>query len=265
MQRRDFFALLGTSFAGSLYGNSFSLEDINKMHALENTFKKISKISYSEKVDFVVNYYMKYKLPQMLVKNDVIQNAIRQISLPLFKVSNRILNWKIFIVDTKVENAYTCGGGLIFIEKNLIKLCQNETQLASVIAHEIGHVHYKHAERRYIQNDLFKSLDLNNINKFNFTLLNKSYSRIWEHEADAFIIKSFLETNYSIAHASSFFKRLQKKYPGSTNINTCVFSTHPQHKNRINKLEAIASTFSQFSYKKEDSKDFKYLKEWSMS
>lgn len=54
-------------------------------------------------------------------------------------------------------------------------------------------------------------------------------------------------------------------YPSSSNFNECIYSTHPQHKDRVNKLDSIASTYTQFDYKTEDSEAFRYLKKWSQS
>lgn len=41
-------------------------------------------------------------------------------------------------------NAYACPGGFLFITSGLLKLCQNEDELAAVLAHEIAHIIREH-------------------------------------------------------------------------------------------------------------------------
>ena len=44
------------------------------------------------------------------------------------------------VLNSEERNAYACPGGLIFINKGLLKDMQNEDQLAAVLAHEVAHV-----------------------------------------------------------------------------------------------------------------------------
>jgi len=252
MTRREFITYSSLLLGSNSVADSFSLNDLQVTN-------------YSTQVAQIVSWFKKQRLPKIIVNDSKLQIAIYKLSLPFFEVSNRDVNWEIYIVNENNINAYTLGGGLICVDINLIKECKNETELVSVIAHEVGHVHYKHAERRLTKNDIFKQLNINSLGKLNVKILGKSYKRIWEHEADAFILKAFIKMDYNIKKASSFFKKLEKLHPDSSNVNDCIFSTHPQHKNRISKLEAIASTYTQLEYKSEESKEFKYLKNWSKS
>lgn len=47
------------------------------------------------------------------------------------------------VVDSPELNAFACPGGIIFVTRGLIKECQNEDELASVLAHEVSHVVHK--------------------------------------------------------------------------------------------------------------------------
>lgn len=254
MERRDFINLLGLSLASSSYGNSFSLEDI----------VNVKKNSSENEVRTMVKYFKESFIPKAAYKDEELQRSIRKISEPLFQTSNKDYDWQVYVVDNPRFEACTLGAGLILFNKNFLKMCNNEIELASVIAHEIGHNHYNHQSTK---KDLMKVYSSFNIEKMDITLtlLNKSFSRHNERQADSFIIKAFLETNYNINEASIIFRKFEKLYPSSSNIDTCIFSTHPQHIERITKLEAIASTFSQFEYRTEDSDEFEYIKKWSRS
>ncbi len=52
--------------------------------------------------------------------------------------------YKFFVVDTDDINAFALPGGYIGINSGLFLLSKNEAQLASVVAHEISHIHLRH-------------------------------------------------------------------------------------------------------------------------
>ena len=52
--------------------------------------------------------------------------------------------YKFFIVNTTDINAFALPGGYIGINSGLFLLSKNEAQLASVLAHEISHIHLRH-------------------------------------------------------------------------------------------------------------------------
>lgn len=54
-----------------------------------------------------------------------------------------------FIVRSSEINAFSALGGYIGINSGLILLAQNESELAAVMAHEIGHVTQDHLQRAY--------------------------------------------------------------------------------------------------------------------
>ena len=73
-------------------------------------------------------------------------------SLGKFLVSTSELpekEFKFTILNTPIINAFALPGGYIYLTRGLIYLCQNEAQLAGVIAHEIGHITARHTAKRY--------------------------------------------------------------------------------------------------------------------
>ncbi len=66
-------------------------------------------------------------------------------------------SFKFFVLDIENPNAYACPGGIIFITKGMLKIIDNEAELACVLGHEIAHVVRKHGmkevERRV--NDIY--------------------------------------------------------------------------------------------------------------
>ena len=48
------------------------------------------------------------------------------------------------VLDTDAINAFSAPGGYVFVTRGAIGLCEDESELAGVLAHEVGHVAGKH-------------------------------------------------------------------------------------------------------------------------
>ncbi len=54
------------------------------------------------------------------------------------------LTWHFGVIESNDINAFAAPGGYIFVTKGLYRVLQSESELAGVLAHEIGHVNLKH-------------------------------------------------------------------------------------------------------------------------
>ncbi|MDX2127746.1 MAG: M48 family metalloprotease [Chloroherpetonaceae bacterium] len=54
------------------------------------------------------------------------------------------VDFTVYILNDNLINAFALPGGYIFVTTGLIKACQDEAELATVIAHEMGHVILRH-------------------------------------------------------------------------------------------------------------------------
>ncbi len=70
----------------------------------------------------------------------------------LSHVGPRYFDYHFFIVASREFNAFAAPSGLIFINSGLIEATRSEDELASVLAHEIGHVRQRHIARRIAKN-----------------------------------------------------------------------------------------------------------------
>lgn len=58
------------------------------------------------------------------------------------------LDWEFTLLDSEVINAFALPGGKVFITRGLARRFENESQLAGVLGHEIGHVTARHGNQR---------------------------------------------------------------------------------------------------------------------
>jgi predicted Zn-dependent protease len=80
-----------------------------------------------------------------LYNNDILTKYVNLVGLSLAAYSNRPeLKYYFAILNTSEINAYAAPGGYIFITKGAIDKMQDESELAGVIAHEMGHINGKH-------------------------------------------------------------------------------------------------------------------------
>jgi len=75
------------------------------------------------------------------------------------KTERANLPWTFRIVDDPVVNAFALPGGYIYVTRGLLAHMNNETQLAGVVAHEIGHVTAKHSVNN-MSNQMFAQLGM---------------------------------------------------------------------------------------------------------
>ncbi len=59
------------------------------------------------------------------------------------------LEFHVMVLNTNEVNAYAAPGGYIFITKGALRLMQDESELAGVLAHEIAHVTEKHVVNEF--------------------------------------------------------------------------------------------------------------------
>jgi predicted Zn-dependent protease len=60
-------------------------------------------------------------------------------------------DWEVVVFDDETPNAFALPGGKVGVHTGIMKVAQNEAQLAAVIGHELSHVTYQHGGQRVSQ------------------------------------------------------------------------------------------------------------------
>jgi beta-barrel assembly-enhancing protease len=80
-----------------------------------------------------------------LVKDDKLQQYVNRVGRWVACQSERSnLGWHFGVINSNDVNAFAAPGGYIFVTRGLYLLLQSESELAGVLAHEVGHVIRKH-------------------------------------------------------------------------------------------------------------------------
>ena len=157
------------------------------------------------------------------------------------------------VIEKDEMNAFALPGGYIYIYTGLMKVLDNEAQLAAVLAHEVGHVTARHATERltamYGAQIAMALLLGNNPQEYQVLIANiftttgfLAYSRANEFEADR------LGTSYTslagydpegMAELLGKFVDTEEREPSKLEE---WLSTHPPSRDRIQKVEILAAS-----------------------
>ena len=156
------------------------------------------------------------------------------------------------VLDSDVINAFAVPSGDIFITRGLIALANSEAELASVLAHEAGHVTAEHASGRQRQSLIYQALpaiagallgapELGQLGSMLGGLRVQSYSREQEFESDTLAIKFMGRAGYDQRAAAWVLQSLQDKTAldarvagaprGDDSFN--MLSSHPRTVDRV--------------------------------
>ena len=101
--------------------------------------------------------YEKLEKANALSKNQKVVDYIRKIGAQILSQQQRVpFDFTFNVINSSAINAFATPGGYIYVFRGLINLAENESELASVMAHEIAH-----ANARHINSMMEKSQKLN--------------------------------------------------------------------------------------------------------
>jgi len=183
-----------------------------------------------------------------------------------------------FLVNDSSINAFAMLGGVIGIHTGLILSANSESELASVLSHEIAHITQRHIARLVskLQKDSFKSylglglallLARSNPELAKGALMASQalgvqtildFTRDNEKEADRVGIKILHKAGFDTRGSIDFFKTLQKGNPYSAGTATSFLRTHPITSERISDIE---NRLAEYPYKQRlDDPSFHFVK-----
>src|ERR1700674_5339275 len=82
-----------------------------------------------------------------LVTDPRVNEYVNRLGQNLVRNSDSKLPFTIKVLDAEEPNAFTLPGGFMYVNSGALLLAENESELAGVMAHEIGHVAACHAAR----------------------------------------------------------------------------------------------------------------------
>jgi beta-barrel assembly-enhancing protease len=176
-----------------------------------------------------------------LYRNPTINRYVNDIGQRLAQNSKRSdIPYTFQVVNDKGINAFATMGGFVYVNAGLVAAADNEAELASVMAHEIGHITERHSIQQMRQSAIARGvasaagLDRNTMVNIGVELaLRRPNSRKDEFEADRVGLETMTQAGYAPSAVVSFMEKLLKR-GGSI---PSFLSTHPNTSDRIKALE----------------------------
>lgn len=162
-------------------------------------------------------------------------------------------------------NAFALPGGDIVVTDALVKLVGEGDGLAGVLAHEAGHVEYRHGLRQVIQSSAIGATaallfgDVSTIlSGVPAALLTLRYSRDYERDADRYAARLLQENGLSVSAFADVLQALEDTHGGTHKADaadaskkpdaasdddaSAFFSSHPLSRERIDTLRRFDRT-----------------------
>ncbi|MCX7816668.1 MAG: M48 family metalloprotease [Syntrophales bacterium] len=205
--------------------------------------------------------YEKLSREGLLLKDERVNQYITSVGNKVLTGADRVLfDFKFLIVQSSAINAFATPGGYVYVNAGLINLCETESELASVLAHEIAHVNSRHiadivSKTRKISMAALAGIltgvllggggDLSAaITGFSYATaatMYLRYSREHEEEADRLGMSYLVNAGYNPGGMLSLLRSM-RKYEYYSNTVPSYFLTHPGTDERIRYLDSLLQT-----------------------
>jgi predicted Zn-dependent protease len=209
-----------------------------------------------------------------------LQQYVNDVGQRAAKVSHRPeLQYTFTVLDSEEINAFTTGGGFVYITRGIMNYLNSEAELSAVLGHEIGHVTARHPVRQQTQQTLSGigaaavgivtgSGDLAGLANYAGAALVTGYGRDMELEADRlgaeYLAKEGLAPEHMIdvvrllKNQELFEVQRARQENRKPRIYHGVFSTHPDNDQRLSEVVKAADKIDSEGDKTDPGRD-RYL------
>jgi predicted Zn-dependent protease len=206
-------------------------------------------LSEEQRLGYQFEQQMRSELP--LVHDRVINDYVRGMGRDIVDAAGpQPFDYKFFVVEDREINAFAGPAGHIYINTETILRARDASELAGVIAHEVGHVARRHIAHNYnrqrntkIGTDIVTAAAgivgggmMANAASLGGGLAGMAYlnsfGREAEMEADAFAVDVLPRVGYDPMGLVTFFQLLQGEDAGKGGVPTFL-SSHPATEDRV--------------------------------
>lgn len=154
--------------------------------------------------------------------------------------------YRFAVLETPLVNAFAAPGGYVFITRGALELLRSESELAAVLAHEVGHVNRRHVIEQIRRADFMREMSdqtgitgerLGRVVGQGSNVLFTGLSRTDELEADSIGFELAASAGYHPGGLAAFIGRLESRREGPARE---LFATHPLPAERLAHLAVLA-------------------------
>jgi beta-barrel assembly-enhancing protease len=210
-------------------------------------------ISQQQEVAIGQQYAAQLNEELPIVNDGGVNQYINALGNQIARQGGRNLSYQFYVVNTDAVNAFAVPGGYIYINRGLIEKAANLSELAGVMAHEIGHVEGRHSVEQ-----LERAQAANTGLNLAYILLGRApsgveetainvggslyfakHSRSAEDEADGTAVNLLVGAGIHPRGLVTFFEKLMADRSSEPSQLETWFSTHPTTTDRIEHTSSL--------------------------
>jgi len=250
--------------------NFTTVENIG--NSLLETMSDVNIFTDAEELQVGKAFVAQHEKEVKLYTDPVVTHYINELGQSLVRHSKRSnIPYTFKVIDTKGVNAYAVPGGFIYVHLDLIRAAKNESELAAVLGHEIGHIVGRHSMKRLTQVygiEILKQIildeDSGEVKKLITEILAAGllfrYSRAHERESDFYGVQNVYDAGINPEGAATFFETLRAMRGREPSALEKFVSTHPVPDERVTNVRHQISRLPSKSGLRMDSSRFQRVK-----
>lgn len=214
--------------------------------------RQLSLIGTDQEVDMGRQAHQDVVQMMGLYDDESLQNYVDELGQEMAAASERPdLPWTFEVVDESMVNAFALPGGFIYMTRGILAHFDSESQLASVLGHEIGHVTARHSVNQMSRQQLATlglgvgSIFSDRVAQFQglisagLQLAFLSFSRDDERESDELGLRYMVEAGHDPSEMPGVYRMLGRASGGEGGRVPEWLSTHPDPENREERIQNL--------------------------
>jgi predicted Zn-dependent protease len=248
----------GTREAAWPTGTAFGGESRNPYDKFRNaSYSNQGLYPESDEIRLGAELHRQLQQQETFVTDPGITRYIQRLGERLARLSKRPdVTYHFFVIEDPTVNAFALPGGYIYIHTGLLHTVESESELASVLGHEIGHVVARHGLKNLKKAQRWQLLvGLLNVgigaaagqsaarygqlaSELLAAGILTKHSRDAEREADFLGLHEMYRAQYDPRGMISMFEKLDRISRQTPDLLGVVFRTHPPAAERIRNTQA---------------------------
>lgn len=237
--------VLTVAIVGALFISALAAPNIYDKYR-NRTYSNKGYLSEEDEMKLAEQVHQELQQQARLVQDRSINDYVNSVGQRLARASGRPnIPWHFYVVDDKSINAFATLGGRVYVHTGLLAATQSESQLASVLGHEIGHIVGRHGLENVKKSQKYGVLaglatiggailggqaganlggGLGNLIAGGFLM---KHSRDAEREADFLGLYNIQRVGYNTNGMVEVFETLQRVASSNPNALGSIMASHP--------------------------------------
>jgi predicted Zn-dependent protease len=218
--------------------------------------KELSFLSEAEEIAMGQQADAEIRREMGVYPDQELQRYVQDLGMRLAEHSHRPnLPWTFTVVDSPAINAFAVPGGFVYITRGILPYLGDESELAGVLGHEIGHVTARHVNKQYSRQamggiglmvlSIFvpQTAPFQDVSSMGLGVLFLKYGRDDELQSDKLGMEYESAIGYDPSAVPRFLSTLARVDKLSERGVPNWLSTHPQPESRVEKAEPALAKF----------------------